>query len=92
MHGALDLVELSNRIAFKAGDVETAEFVLSSLGEVELYQQNVSTSGWSEDYERQVSGPYETDLPLTTGDMTGLTQGEALVQSPEDGGLCKLSK
>lgn len=81
-----------NRIAFKPGDVETAEFVLSSLGEVELYRQNVSTSRSGEEYGRQVSGSYETDLPLTTGDLMDLNQGEALVQSPDGWWLCKLSE
>ncbi|RBI58272.1 hypothetical protein DMJ13_27545 [halophilic archaeon] len=81
-----------NRIAFRAGDAETAEFVLSSLGEVELYKQSVSTSRTGGEHDRQVSGSYETDLPLTTGDLTGLSQGEALVQSPDGWWLCKLSK
>ena len=81
-----------NRIAFRAGDVQTAQFVLSSLGEVELHKQNVSTSGRGENYERQVSDSYETGLPLTTGDLTSLGQGEALVQSPDGWWLCKLSK
>jgi hypothetical protein len=81
-----------NRIAFKAGDVETAKFVLSSLGEVELYRQSVSTSWSGEEYNREVSGAYETDLPLTTGDITDLDQGKALVQSPDGWWLCKLSE
>lgn len=66
--------------------------MLSSLCEVELYRQSVSTSRSGEEYGREVSGSYETDLPLTTGDLTGLEQGEALVQSPDGWWLCKLSE
>ena len=81
-----------NQFAFRAGDAETAEFVLESLGEVELYQENVSRSRSGEEYSREVSGSYETGYPLTTGDLTGLDQGEALVQSPDGWWLCKLSE
>lgn len=81
-----------NRFAFRAGDAATAEFALSSLGEVELYQRSVSTSQSEEEYSREVSGSYDTGLPLTTGDLTDLDQGEALVQSPDGWWLCKLSE
>ncbi|HET7323525.1 MAG TPA: TraM recognition domain-containing protein [Halococcus sp.] len=81
-----------NRIAFRAGDVETAEFVLSSLGEVELRKTNVSSSWSGDEYERSVSDSYETGLPLTTGDLTNLEKGEALVQSTDGWWLCKLSE
>lgn len=81
-----------NRVMFRAGDVDTANLALSSIGEVEMRTQTVSDDTEMGHEDERTSTAVEDRAPLLTGDLTNLDVGEALVQSPDGWWLCKLTE
>lgn len=80
-----------NRICFKAADRETANLALSTLGTVELMGQSISVDP-GENEVSGVSQSVDEKIPLLSGDITGLSIGEALIQSPEGWWLADLTE
>lgn len=81
-----------NRVMFRAGDIDTAEIALSSIGKVEMRTQSVSDERGAGHEDQRLSTGIEERCPLVSGDLTDLDVGEALVQSPDGWWLCKLTE
>lgn len=71
-----------NKIMFSAGDEETAEFFLRSIGKKEMVDYSRSTQ--NDDFagvEDQITSKPVDKYPLTTGDLMRNQAGEALIVS-----------
>lgn len=81
-----------NRVAFRAGDDETSDLVLSSIGTVELESLSVSDDTEMGHDDERASRGIDTGRPLVSGDLTQMGVGGALVQSPAGWWLATLSE
>lgn len=77
----------ANRVSFRCGDRQTANLVLSSLGQAQLRTSQISGNG----RQKTSTQGYEDKTPIPSNRLTQLTTGEALVVSPDGWWLCKLT-
>lgn len=86
-----------NRVCFRAGDRDTAELALSSLGVVEMVRESrTESTSTNPDGETStstsVSESIEEQVPILSGELTRLGVGEAFVQSSHGWWLADLSE
>ncbi len=79
-----------NRVAFRLGEMETAELVLSGIGRHEMQRQSLSTG--SDPTDQRISKTIAVQQPLVTGELMSLAVGEALIQSRDGWWLGKLEE
>ncbi len=79
-----------NRAAFRIGDMETAELVLSGIGRHEMERQSLSEG--ADPTDQRVSSTIAVQQPLVTGELMSLDVGEALIQSRDGWWLGKLEE
>lgn len=77
----------ANRVSFRCGDRQTANLVLSSLGQAQLRTAQISGNG----RQKTSTQGYEDKSPIPSNRLTQLTTGEALVVSPKGWWLCDLT-
>ena len=77
----------SNRISFRCGDRQTANLVLSSLGQAQLRTSQISGNG----RQKTSTQAYEDKSPIPSNRLTKLGTGEALVVSPNGWWLCDIT-
>lgn len=79
-----------NRAAFRIGDMETAELVLSGIGRHEMERQSLSEG--TDPTDQRISKTIAVQQPLVSGELMGLDVGEALIQSRDGWWLGKLGE
>ncbi|WP_158589420.1 type IV secretory system conjugative DNA transfer family protein [Halococcus sp. IIIV-5B] len=78
-----------NSVMFRAGDAETANLAIETLGEVELLKKTVSTNSENETTTTTSKVP---GAPLLSGELTNMGVGEALIDTKDGWWLCKIEE